>query len=494
MELLFKVVPYAWTKLREQVFLQSNFERSFTFRIVIISTTEVEEDCLREYVVNGTRLIVILHSEIEHYEQRIIQSDLKSVCLTVWVEPAHQLEASPDIRIPFSPRLLSRYPFIPIIGDVHHKSNPHEFVFNYLSVNRPTEIFAASCPHVVAPSAVATGTPFTIYPWSIIESNEASLVVHGAAKGIVKNEFTYFGPMISRAHPRRTTAVNKLSLNPNYVLTNYPSRLPDQWIAAEKSQDSIGFYCSLNSQFSHHLLIPWLTDRYVLIDNGVTENPYLAPVIPSQERFIPYEFEKLESSEYLSRLVETHISNGSEGSDGKADGRLRLKSVSQGCYNEVFDHTSAERKLAYGEISAPYGPLRGMALTEVYLLLNLFDILQELHRLLLTRISLTFKSFFYPRGLFHHWTRPYTMFRVQHADDLDRSVCNLGIVELISKSMKLRLSLSRAEKSITTSSDDKCEQWKIIEQFIYTDRCFAHDCIIFPQRVNKRLKVQLQAI
>ncbi len=465
--------------------LNSSFEDSWDFIHHIIFVKDIELGCDTEFKRGQTRLSIVLHDDIEKFLPYLKHKG-ENVVLTAWNEPSQEINEQIEHILSPSSQFRCWFPFIPVIGDVHHKCNPHLFVERYITKFQPTAILAGSCPHVLSPVCTRHNIPYSIFPWRLRNrpSFLSSVFKH-------KDEFItpehklrllYSGNLLSPAHPRRTKAVWLLAQDETIQFFNSPVSLPDEWVETQSNFSGAIFYCSLNSQFSHHLLMPAATSRLMFIDDGVKHNRFIFPLLPSKQRVIPYDYSQLKSKGYLTALLDAYSGNIS--SHGRDSSDLELSPHTTNQTNSLISEDFRRRYDYYQDIAKPYKEINNINRDCYIALLNIFDILQEIHRILFSQVSILIAC---PGRLIEAiklWLEPFRCFLPTFSNN--SSSDNLKIVVNLSSS-ELSLNFERPTYSMENKDSlEKTNQYSL-NRFLMDMTGNNTQLIYFKQEITQHL-------
>jgi hypothetical protein len=411
MEVVVEFNSGAWTKFREMILLSSNFESSWNFDHRIICVSTIDDGCKSEYKIGPNKISIIEHDAVPRLLS-YLKDNTKNVVLTSWDEPSGDPNQSLDALVTPNSLFRAHFPYVPIIGDVHHKSNPHIYIENYITKYQPTALLGASCPHILAPICTRHRVPYSIYPWRInndrnrIKVNSIRESTYFTADQRLK--LLYTGAMLSSAHPRRTAAVKKIETENTICYSNIPPSVPDVWVKNVSMHEGAIFYCSLNSQFSHHLLLPATTGCLMFIDDGVKANRFIFPLIPKKNCLITYDFTQLDNDMYLHKLLKSHLGDDTNLNDEITDLDLEVSCTTE--TNRLINKSFKRRYFYYRTQAMAYESLRKLSYDFYLAILNMFDLLQEVHRRLLNKISLNITCATSIMKVINLWMEPFRLF------------------------------------------------------------------------------------
>lgn len=488
------VLPDRWTAQREAnhlSFLQT--DRSFAFSNYVICVPSIDPLCRNIIESKNQKTTIVTYDEFENLEKILLQR-LTVAILTMWIEPNHCSQLAHVPRFSFSNELRSKFPFIPILGDLHHKSDPHKFVDWCINKYTPTALFAASCPHIVAPIATRYSIPFTIFPWRPRRYDLKTPARHRGKRieNLLLTKIAYSGPLSSTAHPRRTAAVKILTELLQEQIVHTPTLAPEQWIASLATHSLPVFYCSLNSQFSQHLLLPKILSTNLFIDSGVFHNKYLFPILPDSTSISAYDFNSLMSARNRSEVLDCLSDGPRLDPTRSAELNLAIQDLDDDSVNPPLNQQTSARWHYYKALSSPYIRLQQLERQSYYRLLALFDILQELHRLLVSKVKLIIYKFFSPIDILSRWLEPFVQFEPVYKLPTT-SICHENfILTLVLDCFELEIADAESGKvSNVTRGSVRAETWMSLNTHIARSACFCHSSVSFPQEISKEISVKI---
>ncbi len=280
------------------------------------------------------------------------------------------------------------YPSIPFdyftyqivrIGDIHHLSNPLTLSYRFLQSNKVKSFFFNTTPHW---SNLFQYLGFDCLFWSrLSESAQFShlnLSFNHAEKKTGLPSVAYVGSLSSPVHPRRSWfASYALSKCPQVFYYKFCSH--KEWFEI-LSRHHFVICPTLNSQISHNLYTPSLLGCVILTD-------LLA--FPSCLDFDWYPIIQFESpsslSAFLTQRPESLIKYWSNYFASADSLRSKILSIDSelGSYPSPSDFSSLCSDARKSTLLPRYCPLT------TYQLLNIFEILQEIHRISKSTVFVT---------------------------------------------------------------------------------------------------------
>ena len=363
---------------------------------------------INEYKYARTSVKHIIDNNIENATDIILDSikNASNVILQVRAEPADYMQPS---QVPS--RLRARLPLVVIFGDLHHKWNPYLFAYHYIEALKPDLILCASCPHVTSLATAGMNIPLSLYPWNHpippdLQSNKITSLPENS-------ELIYFGTLSSQFHPRRTEVLQSIQASSNKLI-HVPYQTTLKWYESLKLS-GIHFYCSLNSQFSHNFFVPLLWGHRIIADEGALSNPFIQIAGENPEGVFTYSQSDFENT-FINALGDAK-SFGKELGSKKLVNRNINESYGVRRDNSYLNYFSSE----FLEINNFYKdkiynllPLCNNSSISKPALCSLFDVLQEIHRVIIRNLRLIVYASKIVFDAVNFALRPYHMFEVEH--------------------------------------------------------------------------------
>lgn len=287
----------------------------------------------------------------------------------------HVIEASSTCRISGHSEL--KCPLIAVIADTHHLAAPISSLLPYIRRSRYTHLTCTHNQH--APFfAIACGIPTFSFPYT-----NFGIGIDKPMPG-VNQKLVYYGNLVSPHHVFRSEFVNRVLTVSSLHLGGRLSF--HKWIDALAQGSQLVFTCSLNGSFSFQTLMPLLYGNIVITDPISSAN-WLGSILP----YLPecYIFHDLnECCNIVQRIEKEAFNTKCRQCDGFAAELLRLiladeKSLQKAFTTEGFDpealpdvSTDGEKRLRKLLAIAQ----RDLGLAEVYMMIRLYEAIQELHR------------------------------------------------------------------------------------------------------------------
>jgi len=369
--------------------------------------------------------------------------------------------------------LRSRFPLILSFGDIHHKWNPYLYVAETTTALRPDIIVTSSSPHVVALTASIAGIPYSLTPLSYKKG-------YFQSSSFSRLELiTYMGAEKSPFHPRRTYLVGKAAESCLPIRIK-PFQHPLKWYR-EITQTDIHLTCSLNSQFSETFFAPYMFGRIVIVDNELIANPFIPPFGESLEGIFTYNFSDLISSltdaiKEAEHFLGIHCFKPLE----RRTILNSFNNIDECVFVDYFSDEMSECYNYYMNIAAVYKVFRLASSEAICVLSCIMDVVQELHRVLLSSVKLTIKTLSnYQEGI-RLLFAPYKLFDLEIViEECDSESKYLSVIS--------ELIISSKNSAIAILPSIKCpgnlrHLWRDFTSLIAAVIDLNHDFFPFEQR------------
>ena len=315
----------------------------------------------------------ILSSDSKVVEYLLSVAEGKEVCVHTMYEPGRTY---PDIQ-------LNRFDdYILRLGDLHHLSNPLTSAYLYMQSISANRCFMNTTPQWVP---LFSFLGFRASFWS--DLSESGRISHSElsydieAKAAQPLRIGYIGHTLSKAHPRRSWIVNRLlASGASIELVQYSDH--KTWFTNLKKLHYV-ISPTLNAQISHNLYTPGLLGCFVLTDrlstpSGFPIDPNTLPIYEFADFDALCNFISLPTSTLKKYWLHFFQENGKET-------RIKLLNcdLSGGHYKENDIYQSyANINSCNSGFTFPSSLHNSHDMTiSPLLLLNIIEILQEMHRL-----------------------------------------------------------------------------------------------------------------
>jgi hypothetical protein len=332
---------------------------------------------LSEYKINSFK---IEKFGLRHYF--IYREDFSIFCKILEIEGIKNtdvylyLSAWPGRNHPVLDSWLNDFKRIVLFGDLHHLPNPLAYAQDFLRKYKPDRV----------------------YFWSSIQNADFICASHNTTYSLanyqlkstppirsLSNEFTItrFGAAHSRFHPRRTyTNI----INQSDSIKNIPSQSMRAWFDSIKS-DQIYLHTTLAGNFSHHILFPLKKGALLLVDASAAQNFYLKAFLIPDKTCISYL-----PGQSLDEIVGQYDVN--DLNEIAANGQRQINHYFPDF--PTFSIYENENSIEYYNyqllINSRAENLRQVVSIftekEFLTLINLIEILQEIHRFLVKKIPI----------------------------------------------------------------------------------------------------------
>jgi len=367
------------------------------------------------------------------------------------------------------------------IGDVHHLSNPLSLAYGYISRCKPKNVYFNTTPHWVSLfKALGIQTVF----WS--DLSESARFSHRLLAVDIEEKFDrplkigYIGNLLSKTHVRRSWFVNSI-LRQGIDIYTYPFGNHANWFKYLSELHYV--ICpTLNAQISHNLFTPMFFGCCVLTDHVAFPSPLAVGDLPIIEFSGPNQMASFLVNDHLKLLWHDYYSTAT------LRNKLLQLDASHGNYDpeDPFMHLETIRNKGEAMSSIGINPQISEAeyLTPL-LILNIIEIIQELHRLTAHYIHINA----YTKSNFFLFDTVITLPRVKvyRKTLLPRS--NSSSLKItfyggaIKRSLLMTWRLPSATSDDIISSDYVCEK-----VFQLTD---FGKYFFYPQKVHKLLSLSI---
>jgi hypothetical protein len=275
---------------------------------------------------------------------------------------------------------LNLYKKIVVFGDLHHLQNPLKYAFNFLIKYNPDKVVFWSSIQNADFICVKLSIAYSFAFYSLKETPQRRSEVN---KFIIRR----YGSALSRFHPRRTyTNVT----NQSNEIEGIPSQSMNCWFDAIKS-DQIYLHTTLEGNFSHHILFPLKKGAVLLVDTSAVKNYYLKSILIPDKTCINY----LPGQSLNSIIGKYDVGDLNEiASNGQKQVNHYFPDFPTSCIEET--EKSIEHFNLQFLIDNRFDSLRKVISLlnedEFIVLINLVEIMQEIHRFLIKKIPVFVKG------------------------------------------------------------------------------------------------------
>lgn len=368
------------------------------------------------------------------------------------------------------PRLFTT--LIVRLGDLHHLSNPLTSSLNFLA-NYPTAtVFFNTTPHWV-PLFQALGIQARFWH-DLSESgrfSHADLSYNHGLKKQLPIHAAYLGPAVSYAHPRRSYFVNQIAYSfPSISL--YPPENHYTWFSHLKECHYV-VAPSLNSQISHNIYTPAFLGCVILTD-------FIArPSFLSIPDFPVIEFDSPQAmSDFLSQDTHTLKNCWNSYFPVEHPSFIRDACALEGNMGFCRYEYSGYSKLPTLKLQIP--DLISLGLSPL-LLANIFEVLQELHRITIDPIYL-----FVSPGHFPLFNQLLTLPRI-YILSVDQDCRNQVGVSFFPSTTTSNITLKWLNASEIDSISSRIVD---LSPFAFFDSSTLYN--VWPQRLHSALSIEFK--
>jgi hypothetical protein len=358
-----------------------SFEQFFNwYKLYVIDCLEPLERIhihLSDYKIEPFK---VEHDGFQHffiYRNDLLSYQIILKNLTIDVENIFlYISAWPGREDPVIEHWLEKIKRIVIFGDLHHLSNPLQYAFNLLDKFNPVHVMFWSSIQNADFICARFKIPFSYANYDLKlkqkprqESDSLSIV--------------RYGNLESSFHPRRTYV--------NYVtkkekIQNKPPQKFSDWFKSISS-DQIYLHTTLAGNFSHHILFPMKKGAVLLIDASAIHNYYMQPFLIPDKTCITY----MPGESLENRLNEFSVKDlNNIGEKGQSQINRFFSDSSTRSLTDYFDSMEYHNMQLHIKSRADLLQelTENISRYDFFTLINLLEILQEMHRFFVKPIPL----------------------------------------------------------------------------------------------------------
>ena len=372
---------------------------------------------------------------------------------------------------------IDTYPTIAVIGDVHHSINPLTYLAESIEKLRPYFALYASSIGTTDLIPSYFGIKFSLISYQQPFS-AAYLGLSPESQNLDLSRLHYHGSKKSPHHPRRHRYVGALS----ETIEHKPFTTFSEWYE-QISENSIYFHTSLNGNFSHHISFPMQKAGILAVDAALANNRYFEQLLIGNKTCIVYESTEdlLEQKKRLSNRELKGIATNAKVQVDRFFPPMKIQKENglnpfpfqPDINNEALNNFRSLRRL-----------LSDIDRLDFYLLINILEILQEIHRFAVKQIPICVGSDCILLNVLRSYLKRFYFFKL--VDRLEDSI-------ILISGQSPPSSYKILWFSVLNNEDDRdSDAIFSINDYASSLNCFCYfsdELRVWPQVVNTRLRI-----